>query len=72
MYLTFTFLGSQQRSNNTINGNTRQNIWDQMTLLNQITLCNNLNVKNNSGAPKLIAAVAFMLDEQSYKAFVFL
>ena len=58
--------------NNTNNGNTSQNIWDQMALFNQLTLRNILNGRNNLGTPELRAAVAAMTDEQRDNALVFL
>ena len=54
------------------NGNTSQNIWDQMALFNQLTLCNILNGRNDLGTPKLRATVAFMTKEQKDDALVFL
>ena len=58
--------------NNSNNGNTSQNIWDQMALFNQITLRNILNGRNNLGTLELRAAVASMSEEQKDDALVFL
>ena len=49
--------------NNVNNNNIRQNIWDQMALLDQLTLCNILKGRTNLGTPELKAAVASMLDD---------
>ena len=59
-------------SNNSNNGNTSQNIWDQMALFNQLTLHNILNVRNNLRTLELSAAVASMSEEQNDDALVFL
>ena len=59
-------------TNNGINGNASQNIWNQMALFNQLTLCNILNGRNNLGTPELRAALAAMLDEQRDNTLVFL
>ena len=59
-------------ANNTNNGNTSQNIWDQMALFNQLALSNILNCRNNLGTPELRAAVAAMTDEKRDDALVFL
>ena len=59
-------------NNNSNNGNTSQNIWDQMALFNQLTLCNILNSRNNLGTPELRAAAASMSKEQKDDALVFL
>ena len=58
--------------NNSNNGNSAQNIWDQMALFNQLTLCSILNGRNNLGTPELRAAVAAMTDEQRDDTLVFL
>ena len=58
-------------ANNNKNGNTSQNIWDQMALFNQLTLLNILNGENNLGTPELRAAVASMSEEQKDDALVF-
>ena len=57
---------------NNKNGNSSQNIWDQMALYNQLTLCNILNGRNNLGTPELRAAVASMSEEQKDDDLVFL
>ena len=59
-------------NNNSNNGNTSQNIWDQMALFNQLTLRNILNGRNNLGTPELRAAVASMSEEQKVDALVIL
>ena len=58
--------------NNSNNGNTSQNIWDQMALFNKLMLCNILNNRNNLGTHELRAAVASMSEEQKDEALVFL
>ena len=59
-------------ANNTNNGNSAQNIWDQMALFNQLTLRNILNGRSDLVTPELRAAVAAMTDEQRDNALVFL
>ena len=59
-------------NNNSNNGNTNQNILDQMALFNQLTLRNILNGRNDLGTPELRAAVASMSEEQKDDALVFL
>ena len=59
-------------ANNNSNGNSAQNIWDQMPLFNQLTLHNILNGMNDLGTPEIRAAVAAMTDEQRDNALVFL
>ena len=59
-------------ANNNNNGNSAQNIWDQMALFNQLTLRNILNGRNDLGTPEFRAAVAAMSDEQRDNALVFL
>ena len=60
------------KANNNNNGNSAQNIWDQMSLFNQLTLCNILNGRNDLGTPEIRTAVAAMTDEQGDNALVFL
>ena len=57
-------------NNKSNNGNTSQNIWDQMALITKLTFCNILNGRNNLGTPELRAAVASMSGEQKDDALV--
>ena len=59
-------------ANDNNNGNSAQNIWDQMALFNQLTLRNILNGRNDLGTPELRDTVAAMTDEQRDNALVFL
>ena len=59
-------------NNNSNNGNSSQNVWDQMALFNQYTLRNILNGRNDLGTPELRAAVASINEEQRDDALVFL
>ena len=59
-------------NNNSNNGNTSQNIWDQMALFNLLTLCNIHNGRNNLGTPELKTTIASMSEEQKDDALVFL
>ena len=58
--------------NNDNIGNSCQNIWDQVELLNQLTLCNILNSFNDLGTPELRAAVAVETKEQKENMKFFL
>ena len=59
-------------TNNGINGNASQIIWDQMAMFNQLTLRNILYSRNNLGTPELRVTVAAMSDEQRDNTLVFL
>ena len=54
------------------NGNSSQNIWDQMALFNQLIMQNILNVRNNLGNPELRVAMAAMTDEQRDDTLMFI